>query len=117
MTDELLKMLVGTGVGGIIGVIALLQLQATRREHRADLAALREELHDALATLPEWLQAIHSRLGGLGADSVPPPSAPEPRRRKVLPAPKLPRLQTAPSGYPVPRPAPEPAEDEDPFPR
>jgi hypothetical protein len=97
VTDEIVKLIVGTGVGGIIGAIALWQLHGFRKEHRADLL----ELRDALGNLPDHLQAIHSRLGSLGADSIPAPVAPGRRRRRAAPAGKLERLRTAPTGVPV----------------
>jgi hypothetical protein len=104
MTEEMIKLLVGLGVGGVVGGIALWQLAGFRREHRADLAALRDELHDSLVNLPGQLAAIHSRLGGLGADSIAPPVAVARVRRG-----KLPRIQTAPAGYPA---IPEPIEED-----
>ncbi len=91
-----MKLIVGTGVGGIIGAIALWQLHGFRKEHRADLL----ELRDALANLPDHLQSIHSRLGSLGADSIPPPSAPV-RRRKIRPDERLKRLRTPVAGVPI----------------
>ena len=80
MSDDILKWLVSTGVGGVVGGIALWQIDRLRRD---------------LATVPDWLAAIHSRLSSLGADSMPPPDN-EPRRRK-----KLQRIRTAPAGWPV----------------
>ncbi len=96
MTDEIVKLIVGTGVGGIVGAIALWQLHGFRREHRADLL----ELRAALANLPDHLQAIHSRLGSLGADSIPPPVA-QIRRRKIRPDERLKRLRTPVAGVPI----------------
>ena len=106
MSDELLKLLAGTGVGGILAVLVWLELRAFRREHRADMA----ELRDASANVPDWLQAIHSRLGNLGADSVPPPIAEPPRRRKQRPE-RLERLRTAPTGVPINRAVPDPVDE------
>lgn len=126
MTDELLKLLLGTGVGGILAVAVYLDMRTGRKEaaaareadrlaREAQAAELRTELRENMAelrgsleNLPGHLQAIHSRLGSLGADSVPPPVA-EPRRRKRPPE-RLPRLQTAPTGVPVPK----PIDDEEP---
>lgn len=77
----MLKWLVSTGVGGVIGGIALWQIAQLRRD---------------LANIPDWLAAIHSRLSSLDADTLPPPIE-QPRK-------KLRRIQTVPSGHPVIKP-------------
>lgn len=97
MDLETIKMLVGLGVGGAIGGVSMYLWQQFRKEHREDLENLRDELHDSLVNLPGQLQAIHSRLGSLDADSVPPPV--QSRRRRKGDA--LPRIQTSPVGWPV----------------
>lgn len=99
MTEEMVRLVVGLGVGGVVGGIALWQMHMFRKEHREDMESLRDELHDSLVNLPGHLQAIHSRLGSLDADSYPPPVA-SPRRRRE-PGEKLPRIQTSPVGWPT----------------
>lgn len=84
MSDEIIKWLVSTGVGGVIGGVAMWQLHHFRKD---------------MANLPEWLAAIHSRLGSLGADSVPPPIPPEITERHVRK--KMQRIRTAPVGFPI----------------
>lgn len=95
MDAELIKLIASLGGAGVVGGLSLWMWAQFRREHRADMKELREELRDGLGNLPDHLTAIHSRLGGLGADSIAPP--PRGSRRGD----KLKRLQTAPTGWPV----------------
>ncbi len=99
MSEEFIKLLVGTGVGGVIGGVAMFIIHGFKKEHREDLQGLRNELHDSLVNLPGQLHAIHSRLGSLDADSLPPP-VPQHRRRRGKGEP-LPRIQTSPVGWPT----------------
>ena len=86
MTDEVLKWLAQSGVGGLIGGISIWMLNEFRRESR-----------EAHQKNNDWMVLIHSRLSSLDADTIPPPGEPaEPRREK--------RLRTAPVGYPVVKP-------------
>lgn len=97
MSDELIKWLVGSvGVGGVVGILAILEIRSMRRELAESLRELRYELADALEEMPGWMQAIHSRLGSLGAESIPPPVASKKRHGG-----QLKRFQTAPTGFPV----------------
>lgn len=105
MSDEIIKLLAGLGVGGVIGGLAIWQLVLFRREHREDMASLRA----ALENLPDWLAAIHSRLTTVGADSIAPPARPGRREAPIR------RLQTAPTGYPVTG-DPEPPDEHEPPP-
>lgn len=77
MTDEFLKWLVSTGIGGAIGGWALWELRA-----------MRFEVREANQKANDWLVAIHTRLSTLGADSIPPPE--NPRRRRLMTPPPIP---------------------------
>lgn len=92
MPEEMVKLLAGLGVGGVLGVWALLELRGMRREQG-----------EAAEKQIGWLVALHSRLSSLGADSIPPPIAPQPKQpaRRRERRPSRFRFQTAPTGYPV----------------
>jgi hypothetical protein len=93
MTDEVIKWLVSTGIGGVIGGWALIELRGMRREQG-----------EAAEKNIDWQVAIHSRLSSLGADSIPPPVAqpePQPRRGRSRRSSRMYRFQTAPLGHPT----------------
>ncbi len=72
------------------------KLEAAKAAYLAALEAQSQELREALVNIPAWLQAIHSRLSGLGAESIAPPLATQQKARR-----RLPRLRSAPLGYPI----------------
>jgi hypothetical protein len=86
MDIEIVKLLSGLGVGGVLGVWALIELRGMRRE-----------LGDAAEQDNAWLVAIHSRLSSLGAKELPQPERRAPRSRRGS---RL-RIRTAPAGVPI----------------
>lgn len=86
MEEFLLAFAKSAGTGAVLAVVVWLEM---RKAHAKQL---------------DWLMLIHSRLGGLGASSIAPPVAGvelvAPRRRGG----RIPRLRTAPTGYPVQQP-------------
>jgi len=85
----MIKWLVQLGVGGVVGGIALWQLE---RFGKATVKAAEKT--------NEWLMAIHTRLSTLGADSVPPPIVDTPPPRPVRQR-KHARILTVPTGFAV----------------
>jgi hypothetical protein len=94
--------LVQLGATGAFAYVVWREVHAARAEARADRKAAAAELRaerDAEAADRErvsgWLVAIHSRLGSLGAETMPPPAArrggrtrsPESRQRVDTPPP------------------------------
>lgn len=88
MSDDL-RWLVSQGIGVTVCLVTLVSLS---REVRA----LRREMAGAAEKQSGWNLAIFTRLARRGAESVPPPVAEEPRKRK----PRI-RIQTVPSGVPT----------------
>lgn len=93
MSDEIIKYLASGGIGGLIGGVAIYVIMGFRREHREDMRLVLEATQKG----NDWLVLIHSRLGSLGADSIPPPEPTPPPRVRHRPY----RFRTAPAGVPV----------------